>query len=296
VKRFESIGQWHDVWAWLLVQAPDRFRPRRGEVVDQPAALRDAFEELRSGFHFAKHKVKDERLVRILHEMVAMSQEAYSSGNRRVGAHILQECEGLIWKKQSLRIKHAVEAELRAFGALELFKDVRVSIYPYEGTAADLGEDQKGLLEVAIVHAHRYLEARQKFEFFAWAVETNGRTIRISRDPVGDEHAAPAPLQKSWRSSVNRIRKLVAEDRIRASAVVELVCPSWAPGGSLSFKLDQRGFPTAKPICGISFSGAGFAATNLRYHLYDPDIFSNEATKQSSQPGGPSISTIAGDY
>jgi hypothetical protein len=295
MKRFESIGQWHDMWAWLLLQAPDRFRPRRDEVVDQPAALRDAFAELRSGFHFAKHKVKDERLVRILDEMIDMSQEEYSSGNRKIGAHILRECEGLIWKKQSLRIKHAVEAERRAFGALELFKDVCVSIYPYEGTAADLGADQKALLEVAEVHAHRYLEARQKFELFAWVVETNGRTIRISRDPVDDEHVAPAPLQKSWRSSVNRIHKLAAEGRIRASAVVELVCPSWAAGGSLSFKLDQRGFPTAKPICGVSFSGAGFAATNLRYHLYDPDIFSDEVGKQSGQPGAPLKSKIVGD-
>jgi hypothetical protein len=239
--------------------------------------------------------VKDERLVRILREMIDMSQEEYSSGNRKVGARILQECEGLIWKKQSLRIKHAVEAERRAFGALELFKDVRVSIYPYEGTAADLGEDQKALLEMAIAHAHRHLEARQKFEFFAWVVESNGRTIRISRDPVSDDHAAPAPLQKTWGSSLNLILQLAAEDRIRASATVELVCPSWAAGGSLFFKLDQRGFPTAKPTCGISFSGAGFAATNLRYHLHDPDVFSDEASKRSSQPVDPSKSTIADD-
>lgn len=287
MRAFESIGQWHDMWSWLLLSAPDRFRPVRNEVVDQTAALKSGFERLRSGFHFAERKVKDERVIRVLREMIDMSQEAYVAGNVKLGAHILQECEGMIWKKQSLKIKHAIEAERRAFGAIELYKNVCVSIYPYEGTSADLGEDQKHLLAIAQAHAHQHLQERRSFHFFAWARETNGRVVRISVDPFADNHAAPPPLQKSWRASLNRIRELAGNRQIRASVIVELVCPSWAAGGSLSFNLEQCGYPKAHPRCLVSFPGNGFEATNLRYHLDDPYIFPEEAAQQSVQADGP---------
>jgi len=42
---FESIGQYHAHWAWLLLSAPDQFRSYKKfpEVVDQAQALKDGF-------------------------------------------------------------------------------------------------------------------------------------------------------------------------------------------------------------------------------------------------------------
>lgn len=76
--------------------------------------------------------------------MIELSLEAYLAGDKKRGAHALQECEAIVWKKKGwLKPKYVVEAELRAFGRLELFKAVQVSIYPFEGTADDLSSNQR---------------------------------------------------------------------------------------------------------------------------------------------------------
>ena len=73
--KFETLGRYHDHWAWLVLSAPDRFRDVRtfSLLDDQQTALREAFEELRSGFHFVERKLEDERLVRVAAELIEMS-------------------------------------------------------------------------------------------------------------------------------------------------------------------------------------------------------------------------------
>src|SRR5262245_3617869 len=56
--RPESIGDYHAVFAMVLSCAPDHFKPIGGEKVDQPQALRDAFDDLREKFRFAKKRIK----------------------------------------------------------------------------------------------------------------------------------------------------------------------------------------------------------------------------------------------
>lgn len=58
--HFESLGQYHDAWAGIVLRAPDQFIDFDGNPVDQASALEEAFEEIRTGFHFVAKKVKDQ--------------------------------------------------------------------------------------------------------------------------------------------------------------------------------------------------------------------------------------------
>jgi hypothetical protein len=164
---FKSLGQYHDSWTSIVLSAPDQFHGFGDEPVDQAAELEKRFRWLRDGFFYVERKVKDEQLCRILLELIQMSHEAYLAGDRKTGAHVLQECEGMIWKSGAGRPKYVVEAERRAFGRVVRFNDVVVSPYPLEGTVESLGRDQKVLLAHAQAHVMRLLEAREEFKFFA---------------------------------------------------------------------------------------------------------------------------------
>ena len=70
-----------------------------------------------------------------------MSHEAYLAGDRKTGAHVLQECEGMIWKGSAGRPKYMVEAERRAFGKVVRFQDDIASPCPLEGTFSNAQSD-----------------------------------------------------------------------------------------------------------------------------------------------------------
>src|SRR3546814_14171652 len=112
------------------MSAPDHFP---NKVSDQATLFRESFEDLRSDFGFVARQIKNERLSRILREMLAMSFAAYPAGNNIPGARVLLELEGLVWKSRSGKVKRAVEAEPRAFAALALATDVRVTEHPTAG-------------------------------------------------------------------------------------------------------------------------------------------------------------------
>jgi hypothetical protein len=98
----------------------------------------------------------------------------------RLGAHTLQECEGFIWPSRHIRVKHAVEAERRAFGEVKHFADVKVSPYPYKGTRADLGPIQEKLLE----HASRACEGRLSQEdgfMVVWVMQGDGSIVDVKK-------------------------------------------------------------------------------------------------------------------
>lgn len=99
MRNFETLGQYHDHLASVVLSAPDRFYDvRLGDLAaDQQQALAKAFDRIRSGFHFIQKKLKDERLERICQEMIEMSFDAYSHGNTKLGSHVLQEFRGLVW-------------------------------------------------------------------------------------------------------------------------------------------------------------------------------------------------------
>ena len=273
MRKFERVGDYHALWGRLVLSAPDKFDSFDGKPVNQDKSLREAFSDLRNGFHFVRQRVKDERLLRILEEMLDISLEAYLAGDVKRGAHALQECEALIWASKTwLKPKCVVEAELRAFGELELFKDVRVSIYPYEGTRDDLSPSQGRLLDHAYAQCVKYTNDGHDFNWFSWVIDNDDNIRRLSIEPKNDQSAQFAPLQKSRRAANSRLQDLAIEGRIKSSVFVSALFP--LAGGLLTFSLEDKGRARIEVIQGLKLNDQGVREFSpMRYHLNDPLIF-----------------------
>jgi hypothetical protein len=252
--RFESLGQYHDSWATIILFAPDSFKTFDGDPVpNQAAALNEAFESIRSGFALVERKIKDPRLVGVLKELIDMSQEAYCAGDTKRGAHALQECEGLIWPSRRGKIKYAVEAERRRFGDSHLFKDVKLSPYPYEGKAEDLGAHQTVLVQYARDQSQHAIDANEPFKSITWVMHSDGSI-----------HHVKAPSRK----------KVVATLRDAAASGKAVACASaYFPFGSVkglfSVDVEESGRPRAEVISLVE----GGVVGSPRYHLHEPEIF-----------------------
>jgi hypothetical protein len=272
MRKFESLGQYHDHWAFVLLSAPDRFHDLYGHglVQDQHGALREAFDDLREGFSFAEKKLKDDRLTKIARELIEMSFESYVAGDSKKAAHSLQECEGMIWPGSRLRVKHAVEAERRAFGEIVTYAGVRISPYPYEGTCADLGEDQAALLQLALSYCRSYQKERRDFKNFSWVIENDGAVKRTSADPKEDTHPILQPVQRSWGHK--RLKELGQSGQIRACVLMSVV---GAQGdlGVATYDLEQRGRPRVSARQLFTRADGAFQYEDMRFHLEDPQFF-----------------------
>lgn len=281
MRKFERVGDYHALWGWLVLSAPDNFRSFDGQPVDQLAMLREAFSDIQNGFRFVRQRVKDERLLRILEEMIELSLEAYLAGDKKRGAHALQECEAIVWKKKGwLKPKYVVEAELRAFGTLELFKAVQVSIYPFEGTADDLSSNQRKLLDHAHAQCIVCINEYREFKWFSWVIDSDDRVRRISIEPKGDIHSPLDPLQKSQRAVYMRTKILAKDGLIKSSVLVSALSP--LGGGLLSFTLEDKGRPRIEAVQTMTINDNGVREfSDMRYHLNDPDVFGDEVGLES---------------
>jgi hypothetical protein len=248
--RFETLGQYHDAWATIILFAPDRFMPLNDEVVDQSRELDRGFQELRDGFHLAEKKLKEPRLIRVGRELLDMSYEAYKAGDVKRGAHVLQECEGLIWKSRHDRLKYVVEAEQRAFGSVELFKDVVVSPYPYEGSEADLGERQRRMwLHLTSEYQTKLNEPqgiRQLWSMQAdgWITLVKARSFKAAREQVGEQ--------------------------IKRGEVIGIARAEVLPNGGLRvYDVEEPG----RPLISIRILRRDGADNAPRFHLDEPSAF-----------------------
>lgn len=272
MRKFESLGQYHDLWAWVLLSAPDNFRGIDSEPVDQTKELEKSFNDLRSNFYLARKNVKDDRVFRIAQELLEMSYESYVTGDKKTGAHTLQECEGLVWKSIAIRPKYAVEAERRAFGGSLTYANVKVSRYPYEGTQNDLSQDQVALLEIAKKYYEFYLSKWRDFDFFAWVIDHNGTIRRISTDPVEDDNPVMGRGLKSLSSCKRKLRTLAESGQIRACVLIEIMAPQG--DGLVSFELEQIGLPrvSARQLFKL-LKGPSHQFEDMKYHLLEPQFF-----------------------
>lgn len=252
---FKSLGQYHDSWTSIVLSAPDQFHGFDDEPVDQPAELEKRFRWLRDGFFYVERKVRDEQLCRILRELIQMSYEAYLAGDRKTGAHVLQECEGMIWKGSAGRPKYVIEAERRAFGQVVRFNDVIVSPYPLEGTFESLGSDQKMLLAHAQAHVLRHLDARDEFKFFAWEMNSAGNISKVTK--------------RSLKATKEYLTARAASGTIRACCIVQFVLM-----GIVIYDIEQTGAASASVRAVVNDWTPG----EFHYHLDEPTLF----------PGGPS--------
>lgn len=252
IPRFNTLGQYHDAWANIILFAPDDFRSFSADdkPMDQRAELDRCFQELRDGFHFAEKRLKDQRLRRICRELLEMSYEAYVAGDGKLGSHIFQECEGLIWPSRLGRIKHAVEAERRAFGEVKHFADVKVSPYPYEGTRADLGQIQEKLWD----HAKKACEPRLLEEagfMMVWVMQADGSIIDAK--------------QSSQKKSREFIKEGARTKRFIGAASAQLL----PGGGLLACHLEEPG----KPFIAVMNLRQDGIFQEPRFHLNDPVTF-----------------------
>jgi hypothetical protein len=256
IPRFQTLGQYHDAWSTVLLFAPDDFRSFDVDEkpIDQRARLDSEFSDLRDGFHFAEKKLKDARMSRICRELLDMSYEAYVSGDAKLGAHTLQECEGLIWKGRQLPVKYAVEAERRAFGDLLLFKDVVISPYPYEGTEQDLGDVQRLLWKHADRISSAQLEESAGFKTY-WAMQNDG-SIHEMKVKSGKE------AKRQWEEGI-------ASGKVIGAAYAQLL----VGGGLLIYHVEQAG----KPLIAIMNLFRDGVRNPPRFHLNDPVLFKNLA-------------------
>lgn len=254
MREFESVGQYHDHWAYVLLSAPDEFTSFDGSPVDQKEALQREFEILISGFHFADRKIRDARRSRIAKELLRMSLEAYLSGDAYRGAHIFQECEGMIWKSHEQKIKFAVEAEKRVYGTLELYKDTYVSPYPYEGSSDDLAHDQRRLFEHAYGHLREVLCRRETIPLFCvWIQEAHGVIGTLP--------------SRSWKKAYLRLRELATHATISACAKLEM--PFGATLGCATITVEERGRPQIQAVTLVK----EYQCEPPRFFLYDPTVF-----------------------
>jgi hypothetical protein len=270
---FETLGQYHDYWAWLLLSAPGDFRDIRSFdlVDDQQKALREAFEQLRSGFRFAERKLKDERVAKVATELIEMSLEAYLAGDAKTGAHALQECEGLIWQRRALKPKYGIEAERRTFGENVLYAGLTASPYPYEGTVADLGVDQVKLLALATGWTRSYQLQGKEFEYFSWVVDMDGVVHRTSAKPNEDDHHVLQPAQRS--AGFKHSKELAENGQIRACVLMAVIGPQG--DGLVTYDLEERGRPRVSARQSFRQQEGGFQYEPVRYHIEDPEIFTD---------------------
>jgi hypothetical protein len=86
-----------DFIATVVVGAPDRFRQRDHRAPEDQLNLDRAFEELRLGLEFVAPRDADPGFHDRLRDVLGASLAAYRAGDRRRGAHLLQDFQDMIF-------------------------------------------------------------------------------------------------------------------------------------------------------------------------------------------------------
>ena len=254
---FESIGQYHDHWASVILCAPDSFRSVDDSPVNQKDALREAFDVLRTGFKFVERKEKDPRKQRIMRELIEMSYEAYVAGENKIAAHTLGECEGLIWPSRAQRIKYAVSAEQRVFGELVTYASVKISPYPYEGTESDLSPGMKQLYVAARARCLAHFAKQEDFKPFVLMLEASG-SIRENKS-------------RSWKAAKAEIQSLSRGDEIHAFARTEVVVSG--KSGVLIHDIEAKG----SPLVSVRSLVSNYICEAPQFHLDELRVLQHDA-------------------
>jgi hypothetical protein len=251
LQDFESLGQYHDFWASVVLNAPDNFQLSFLPVpIDQAQALADAFESLHCGLPLANVKLKDERLCTVVSELLRMSHEFYLAGDRKQGTRSLQEAEGLIWPSRRIRLELAAAAEQRAFGATQLFKDLQARRFDGEGSIDSLGPGQRTLFDAAHSRAMEKIRQRQEFKRFVLALDRHADVIEVR--------------QASFKKTMAEVERLAAAEEISATVRTEFVAL-----GILVHDLEERGQPQISARAQV----ADFKVEPFRFFLDDPSLF-----------------------
>ncbi|HEY8880319.1 MAG TPA: hypothetical protein VIN03_22305 [Roseateles sp.] len=249
--QFRTLAEYHDHWSLVLVCAPDDFFEEDWDPpgMTQQQRFEEAWALLRSGDHFAEKQLKnDARRLRIFHELLKMSREAFDAGDAKRGCHTMQEAEGLVWPSRAPRLKHVVEAEQRAFGEVLLYSHVVVTPYPCEGTEADLGDVQRRMWQHVAAEVDK-LDPGSTASFLCWVMQRDG-SIRAFKG-------------RSRKATLESIRQGARDGSLLGAAVAELI-PS---KHLMSIDVEEPGRPR------ISIRGSD---EKRYFHLEDARFFESD--------------------
>jgi len=87
----------HDFISLVVLDAPDRFPYRDHRAADDQLNLDRAFAELRAGLEFVATSASDPHLHDRLSVVLDESLAAYQAGERKKGAHRLQDFQDMIF-------------------------------------------------------------------------------------------------------------------------------------------------------------------------------------------------------
>ena len=89
----------YDFIGYVVLRAPDKFPKEDYLKPDEQMTLDKAFSELRGGLSFVEEDVVGVETKHRLSLLLDEARAAYIAGERKQGAHLLQDFEALIFRK-----------------------------------------------------------------------------------------------------------------------------------------------------------------------------------------------------
>jgi len=97
VQRINKLSDLSDRIGFTLLSAPDRFPAVGAFGSDQKKNLLIAFDILHEGFPLVEKKIKDPAQLEKLQQLLKDALLAYQQGERKKGAHLLQDFEEIVF-------------------------------------------------------------------------------------------------------------------------------------------------------------------------------------------------------
>jgi hypothetical protein len=91
------LASLHDFIGFIVLRAPDRFPKEDFLSDDDQLTLDRAFDELRTGLEFVETSDRDPHFHDRLNATLDESLAAYRAGERKKGAHLLQDFQDMIF-------------------------------------------------------------------------------------------------------------------------------------------------------------------------------------------------------
>ena len=95
--KIKKLSEFDDVIGFIILSAPDRFPSDGNFSADQGSNLVIAFDMLYESFPLVEKKVKSSDHARQLRQMLADALYAYQRGDKKKGAHLLQDFEDIVF-------------------------------------------------------------------------------------------------------------------------------------------------------------------------------------------------------
>ena len=95
--KIQRLSELSDRLGFTVLAAPDRFPLVGSFSSDQKKNLLIAFERLEEGLPLVEKKLKDPAILEQLRGLLRDSLGAYQQGDRKKGAHLLQDFENIVF-------------------------------------------------------------------------------------------------------------------------------------------------------------------------------------------------------